>query len=346
MMPANSIKKVDPMSDDVTLSPQEARDLARTALMRVGMVEAAATALAGATVDAEMAGKSAVGFAHLTDYLRSLVDGRITGQAEPRITSPVPAIVKCDAMGGVAQHGFSIAHEDLVTKAKALGLAVFTVQNCYTTGELGWYAAQLAREGLVAIAATNGPALLAGAGSRLPVYCTNPLAFAAPLADGRLMMIDQASSATAYVKIREAAARGQAIPEGWALDQEGLPTTDPFAAMTGALLAFGGTRGANVALMVEVLAAGLTGANWSLDAPDFQAADASPGIGLFVLALAPQLLTDGFAARLSEQVGRLSTVYGVHVPGLDRTERQRQAESAGIVLPRQLFDSISSFRRN
>lgn len=334
------------MTDAVTLSPQDARDLARTALIRVGMVETAATALADATVDAEMAGKSAIGFAHLTDYLRGLVDGRITGRAEPLLTSPVPAIVKCDAMGGVAQHGFSIAHEELVTKAKAFGVAVFTVQNSYTTGELGWYAAQLAREGLVAIAATNGPALLAGAGTRLPVFCTNPLAFAAPLADGRFLLVDQASSATAYVKIREAAARGETIPAGWALDQEGEPTTDPFAAMKGALLAFGGTRGANVALMVEVLAAGLTGANWSLDAPDFQAGEASPGVGLFILALAPQLLADGFSTRFADQVERLSSIYGVHIPGLDRVERQRQAESGGIVLPRQLFDSISSFRRN
>lgn len=331
------------MTDDVTLSPADAHELARTALMRVGMVEAAAAALASATVDAEMAGKRPVGFAHLTDYLRSVVDGRIAGRAEPLITSPVPAILKCDAMGGVAQHGFSIAHEELVTKAKALGIAIFTARNSYTTGELGWYAARLAQEGLVAMAATNGPTLLAGAGSRLPVYCTNPLAFAAPLDDGRFVLIDQASSATAFVNIRAAAARGEAIPDGWALDQDGEPTTDPFAAMQGALLAFGGARGANIALMVEVLAAGLTGANWSLDAPDFQAGDASPGAGLFVLALAPQFLADGFSSRLAAQVERLSGQFGVYIPGLERAERQRQAESDGIVLPRQLFDSISSF---
>ena len=98
------------MTDDVTLSPAEATDLARTALMRVGMIEGAAIALAGAIVAAEMAGKQPVGFAHLTDYLRSLVDGRIAGRAEPLLTSPVPAILKCDAMGGVAQHGGSVAN--------------------------------------------------------------------------------------------------------------------------------------------------------------------------------------------------------------------------------------------
>jgi (2R)-3-sulfolactate dehydrogenase (NADP+) len=334
------------MTDDVTLSLEDARRLAKTALTRVGMAEAAASALSRAIVDAETAGKPAVGFSHLTDYLRGLVDGRIDGRAEPLITSPVPAILRCDAMGGVAQHGFAVALEELATKAKTFGIAIFASHNSYTTGELGWYAAELAAEGLVVLAATNGPALLAGAGARLPVFCTNPLAFAAPLANGRFVLIDQASSATAFVKIREAAARGEAIPENWAIDQDGAPTTDPFAAMEGALLAFGGTRGANIALMVEILAAGLTGANWSLDAPDFQAGDASPGAGLFVLAISPQLLSVDFAARLTAQVERLSTEYGVHIPGISRMEAQRQAESAGIVLPRQLFDSISSFRRN
>lgn len=334
------------MADDVTLSTREAIELAKTALMRVGMAEPAALALAQATVAAETAGKPAVGFAHLTDYLRSLVDGRIAGKAEPLLTSPVPAILKCDAMGGVAQHGFAIAREELVSKAKTFGIAVFTVCNSYTTGELGWYAASLASDGLVAIAATNSHAVLAGAGSRSPVYGTNPLAFAAPLEGDDILLIDQSSSATALVNVRDAAARGASIPDGWAIDQDGQPTTDPFAAMQGALIAFGGSRGANIALMVEVLAAGLTGGNWSLDAADFQAGETSPGVGLFVLALSPQLFADHFSTRLSEQAGRLSADHNVHVPGQDRMKRQRAAESAGIRLPRQLFDSISSFRRN
>ena len=144
----------------------------------------------------------------------------------------------------------------------------------------------------------------------------------------------------------EAAVRGEPIPDTWAVDPDGRPTTDPFAAMQGALTAFGGSRGANIALMVEVLAAGLTGGNWSLDAADFQAGAASPGVGLFVLALSPYLFADHFSARLSQQAERLSADYGVYVPGLGRLKRQHEAETSGIVLPRQLFDSISSFRRN
>jgi len=258
----------------------------------------------------------------------------------------VPAVMKCDAMGGVAQYGFEIAREELAAKARTFGLAVFAAHNSYTTGELGWYAGRLAEEGLVALAATNPPALMAAAGSTRPVYGTNPLAFAAPLSDGRIVLADQSSSATAFVSIRAAAERGEPIPEGWALDGEGRPTTDAGAALKGALLAFGGARGANIALMVEVLAAGLTGAHWSLDAPDFLSGSVSPGSGLFVLAIAPQVLADDFPRRLTAQIERLSGEYGVHVPGLGRLEAMRRAESHGIVLPRQLFDSISSFRRN
>ncbi|MFC3075341.1 Ldh family oxidoreductase [Shinella pollutisoli] len=333
------------MTDDVALTLAEAFDLARSALQRLGMSEQAARALSRATVDAEAAGRPAVGFAHLADYLKALAEGRIDGRAEPLVTAPVPAVMKCDAMGGVAQYGFEIAREELAAKARTFGLSVFAAHNSYTTGELGWYAGRLAEDGLVALAATNAPAMVAAAGGSGPVYGTNPLAFAAPLSDGRILLVDQATSATAFVNIRAAAARGEPIPEGWALDEGGRPTIDPLAALKGALLAFGGARGANIALMVEVLAAGLTGANWSLDAPDFLSGSASPGCGLFVLALAPQVLAENFAGRLTAQAERLSR-HGVHVPGLARTEAKRQAESRGIVLPRQLFDSISSFRRN
>lgn len=329
----------------VALTLPEALTLATSALLRAGASEALARSLARAVVDAEAAGKQAIGLAHLPDYLDALACGRIDGNAEPLITSPIPALVRCDCRGGIAQLGFDRAIDDLVAKARSFGVTLYASQNSFTTGELGWYAVRLAEAGLVALAATNGPALIAGAGSRKPIYCTNPLAFAAPRADGPPLLIDQASSATAFVKVRQAAERGEPIPEGWALDAEGNPTTDPKAAIGGALLAFGGARGANIALMVEVLAAGLTGANWSLDAPDFRAGSDNPGAGLLIIAIAPQLLASDFESRLARQLERLSRDYGVHVPGEARRTARQLADSAGITLPVALFDSITSFRR-
>ncbi|TIT45351.1 MAG: Ldh family oxidoreductase, partial [Mesorhizobium sp.] len=210
-----------------------------------------------------------VGLSHFIDYLEALEAGRIDGKAEPVITRPALAIYLSDARGGLAHTGFDRTIDGLAKAARLFGVAIFSQKNAYTCGALGYFTGRLAAQGLVSFAATNGPAVLAGSGSVKPVYCTNPMSFAAPAADGAPLVIDQSSSATAFVNIRKAAEEGKKIPEGWALDVSGNPTTDPAAAMKGAMLAFGGQRGANIALMVEVLAAGLSGANWSLDAPWF-----------------------------------------------------------------------------
>ncbi|QRM56349.1 Ldh family oxidoreductase [Sinorhizobium sp. BG8] len=331
-------------AETIILPVRDAIALARSALLSAGASEAMAAVLARATIDAELVGKPSVGLRHLVVFLESLRAGRIQGHAEPLITSPVPALMKCDSGGGISQLGFEIAFDELVTKARTFGLVIFTSHNGYTTGELGWYTARLADAGLAALAACNGPAMLATPASRRPVFCSNPLAFAAPRANGPPLVIDQASSATAFANIAEAAEREEAIPPGWAVDESGEPTTDARAAIRGALLAFGGSRGANIALMVEILAAGIGGANWSLDAPDFRSGERSPGAGLFILAIAPQLLAGDFESRLGTHLDRLSDEYGVHVPGAGRLAAREKAEREGISLPRQLFDSISSFR--
>jgi (2R)-3-sulfolactate dehydrogenase (NADP+) len=317
---------------------EEARELALRAAMGAGASLAVATSLTEATLAAELAGRSAVGFAHLPDYLDGFASGRISGTAEPDIDRPVPAVIRIDARGGIAQRGFDLAFDDLRTRAATYGVAILTQHNSYTAGELGYYARRLAEAGLVAFAASNGPALTAAGASREAVFGTNPLSFGAPLAGGPPLVIDQASSATAFVNVRRAAEAGEAIPEGWALDQDGTPTTDAREAVKGMLLAFGGARGANIALMVEVLAAGLAGANWSLDAPSFADGCRSPGVGLFVLALDPRLFAPDFAVRLAGQAERLSAK-GVHIPG-------RRGAAGGIDLSPSLVAAIEKYARD
>ncbi len=336
------------MNATATLGLAEALALAENALTAAGAGPAMAASLARATVDAERRGKPAVGFAHLVDYLESLVAGRINGNAAPKRKDPAPALIAMDADGGIAQLCFDRAIDDLCRKAETFGLSLFSLSNSFTTGELGDYALRLAERGLVAFAATNGPALIAGSGGAKPVYCTNPLAFAAPRADGPPLLIDQSSSATAFVNIRNAAAAGEDIPPGWAVDAAGQPTTDARAALTGAMLAFGGARGANIALMVEVLAAGLSGANWSLDAPDFMSGARTPGCGLLVIAIAPALLDPQFEARLGDQLARLESQYGIHIPGKPRSDTGATSETAApktqvIHLPSALLHRISAF---
>jgi (2R)-3-sulfolactate dehydrogenase (NADP+) len=314
------------------LSLKQATDLAERACRAAGAGDEAARSLARATVSANAHGKGSSGFSHLIDYLTALRADRIVGNAEPLVTSPAPAAILCDARGGIAQLGFDRVFEDLRRRAETLGIAVFAQKGSYTTGELGYYPRRLADAGLVALAATSGPALMTVAGVKTPIYCTNPIAFAAPLDQGPPLLIDQASSATAFVELRRYADRGESLPPGWAVDAEGLPTTDPTAAMRGALLAFGGARGANIALMIEVMAAGLAGANWALDAPSFTKGDLSPGAGLLVIAIAPPLLAPDFGRRLRLQLERLAKL-GVHIPG-------RRVAATEIELPDALVAEI------
>ena len=137
----------------------------------------AAHSLARATVSANAHGKGSSGFSHLIDYLAALREGRIDGDAEPLLTSPVPAAIHCDARGGIAQLGFDRAFEDLRRRAETFGLTLFAQCGSYTTGELGYYPRRLAEAGLVALAATSGPALMTVAGAKDPRLLHQPHRF-------------------------------------------------------------------------------------------------------------------------------------------------------------------------
>ena len=325
------------------LSLDQATGLCRMAVLGAGASEEVARSLAAATVAAEAEGNAAVGLSHLIDYLEALDAGRIDGKAEPVVTRPALAVYLSDARAGIAHTGFDRTIDDLAKAARLFGIALFSQRNAYTCGALGYFTRRLAEKGLVALAATNSPALLAGAGAARPVYGTNPLSFAAPSAGGPPLVIDQSSSAAAFVKIREAARAGEKIPEGWALDEAGRPTTDPATAMKGALVAFGGNRGANLALMVEVLAAGLSGANWSLDAPSFTEGTQTPGSGLFILAVEPKLLDARFERRMADQLERLRRRYGVHIPGRAGADASQGAATRGLIVPKEVVARISEF---
>nr|WP_245408470.1 Ldh family oxidoreductase [Zhengella mangrovi] len=298
----------------IAISEAVMGDLSEKACLACGASPAMAASLVAATLSAEQAGRHEVGLAHLLDYLQSLKDGRIDGQADPVIEKPLPAVIRADARHGIAQLGFDRAFDDLVAAAETCGIALFTQKNSYTAGEIGYYVRRLAGRGLIALAFANAHAMMAPAPGADRLYGTNPLAFAMPVEGSDPLVIDQATSATAFVTIAKAASEGRSIPEGWAVNARGMPTTDPAEAVLGALLPFGGYKGANMAIMVELLAAGLSGSLWSADARNFRSGPAAPDTGLTVIGIAAGSGDDGLGKRVAAQMQRLSAA-GVHVPG-------------------------------
>ena len=162
--------------------------------------------------------------------------------------------------------------------AHRYGLAVFAQQRAFTCGPLGWFTERLADAGLVAVATAVAPAVLAAGPGTGRVFGTNPMAYSVPRPGRPPLTVDQASSSTAFVSVRDAAAQGTPLPEGWAVDADGRPTTDPEAALAGALLPFGGYKGANIALLVELLSS-MAGGNWAMDAPPWDTGSRSPRSG-------------------------------------------------------------------
>lgn len=354
---------------EITVSFTEALAVAVAALKARGASAAHAQATGRAVVTAEAEGNRAVGLSHLFTYGDALRDGRAAGDAEPLIEEVTDSLTRVDACEGLPHLGFERALPRLVEGAESHGVAVFALRNGFPCGALGYFARLIAEaHGLTALAAANaGPAVMAASGGSTPVYCTNPLAFAVPTGpageEAPALVIDQASSSASLAKIRAAAEAGREIPEGWALDPAGRPTTDARAALAGTLLPFGGARGANVALLVELLAAALTGANWSQDAPPFNRGKKSPGAGLFIIAVdqsatsgavragpeGPRAETPKNASR--EKIGDFFTdrivawISGVeadnaHLPGLAKGETLAHARHRGFSVDAQLWAKI------
>lgn len=293
-------------------------ELCIAAARKCGASQEAAVSLAAATIHAQESGKHALGILHFFDYLNAMKGERLDGAAQIAITRPAAAMMVADAGGGIPHVAFDHAFDDLVLTATRFGVCVFSQRNSYTCGALGYFAERVAAQGLVCIATTNSSAHMAAGGSRGAVFGTNPLAFAVPLGPGkRPFAFDQASSQTALVNVREAARENGAIPAGWAVDSSGSPTTDAGEALLGALLPFGGYKGANIAMMVEMLST-MSGASWSLDAGSFDTGNRSPSVGMFVVALDPGILDPAHTERVEALLDRLRHDYTMSLPGDSR----------------------------
>jgi (2R)-3-sulfolactate dehydrogenase (NADP+) len=202
---------------------------------------------------------------------------------------------------------------------------------------------RLAEQGLVALAFTNSPAAMPVPGGRRPLMGTNPIAAAFPRRAAPPLVIDMALSEVARGKIMVAAKEGRPIPEGWALDAEGRPTTDAKAALSGAMLAMGGTKGALLALIVELLCVALTGAAFGFEADSFfQDEGNRPRLGQALLVIDPGALAgaDGFGARIETLIAAMLADEGVRLPGAKRDAQSARAGADGLEIPDAVLEKI------
>ena len=335
---------------DVTLTLDEVYQLTVDTLTALGASDDNAVAIAEVITAAERDDCKSHGLFRLPGYGVGLRNGRINGQSKPEVTELAPAVIAVDAQGGYAPLAFKTGQPVLAERARSQGIAAMPLNNSYHFAALWYEAEALAMDGLVAFAYVNSRSYVAPAGGNKPIFGTNPMAFAWPRAGRPPLVFDQASSASARGEIMIHNRDGKKIPEGWAVDADGKPTTDPAAALAGAQLPFGGYKGSAVALMVELMAAGLPRGSFGYESAADDPKDGAPAKGgEVVIAIDPaRFVADGDAGASFDHAevlfGHILEQDGTRLPSDRRYEARKRTPTDGIKIPQQLYDDIKSLR--
>jgi LDH2 family malate/lactate/ureidoglycolate dehydrogenase len=223
-----------------------------------GVPPAAAGSVADGLIAADMEGQPSHGLMLLTMYLDRLQGGSVSPTGEGRIVSDSGGSIVIDAQNALGQVTSERAVALAIERARQHGIAAVAVRNAFHFGAAGRWARMIAEAGCVGLAFSNTRPLMPAPGGAERVVGNNPLAIAVPAAGSHAIVVDLALSAGVMGKIRLAEANGESIPDGWATDADGVPTTDPAQAIRGMLLPAGGPKGFALAAMIDILCGGLS----------------------------------------------------------------------------------------
>lgn len=325
------------------LTLAEAEALVLKALHASGVADENAGPVAAALVAAEAAGQGGHGLRRVPAYTAQARAGKVDGKVRPTATLARPGVLRIDAGNGFAYPALDLAIEKLPNLARSQGIAAASIHRSHHAGVMALTVERLADQGLAALMFANAPASMAPWGGRKPLYGTNPIAFAVPVPGEDPIVIDLALSKVARGKIMAAAQKNAPIPDDWAFDVDGNPTTDSHAAMAGTMAPLGGAKGAALAMMVEILSAGLTGANYAWESSSlFDDKGAPVALGQMIIAIDPSATGEGTAERLKDIAGELGAQEGVRVPGRRGQTSRRAAIETGLDIEDDVIHAIEA----
>jgi (2R)-3-sulfolactate dehydrogenase (NADP+) len=329
---------------DKTLSLEAATRFVSREFQKRGTSRPVALSVAKALVAAEADGLKGHGLQRVPTYLTMVKSGKAKGDARPVATRPRPAVLVVDAVDGFAYPAIDLALKRLPAIAKKQGIAAASITRSNHCGVAGHHVEKLAEQGLVAMLFANTPAAMAPTGGNKAVYGTNPIAFAAPLAGRAPVVVDLSLSKVARGNLVAARQKGEAIPDDWALDPEGNPTTDPAQGIAGTMLPLGGAKGAALAFMVEALAAAVVGTHFAFEASSFlDDKGGPPRTGQLILAIDPSAFGhSGFAERMATLAKAIESQPSARLSGMRRMDLRAKAATSGIVIPGLLLQQINA----
>jgi LDH2 family malate/lactate/ureidoglycolate dehydrogenase len=320
----------------VSLKADEARALAAALLEAHDVPPQDAATTARCLVRADLRGVDTHGIVRLPGYLDRIRRGLVNPapQLEPRRVAG--AVAHLDGQNGLGFVVATRATQEAMDIARECGTGLVGVTRSTHYGMAATYLLQAVENGLAALIFTNASPAMPPWGGRREMLGTSPFAAAVPNEGGVPFILDMAPSVAARGKIRKALREGRPIPEGYALDEAGRPTTDPAAALKGVVLPIAGPKGAGLSMLMDILCGVLTGAAFAGEVGDqYKRFDRPQGVGHFMLAIRPDLFMPAgdFAARMRHLVAevkdnpRAEGFDEILMPGEpeSRTEADRQA---------------------
>jgi (2R)-3-sulfolactate dehydrogenase (NADP+) len=317
--------------------------LASTALKRAGANDGMAEAAARHLVHAEEQGLPTHGMSRVPFYCGMLRKGRADGAAQPAMVTERAGVCLIDNRDALPYVAAQWAIDEVIQRARRNGIAFAGIRNSAHVGVMGIHLLAVAQAGMVGFAFTNSPAAIPPWGGKKALFGTNPVAAAFPRKGKDPLVIDLAMTTVVRGRIMMAMRKGEKIPEGWALDGNGKPTTDPKEAIErGSLFPIGGAKGAMLALMFELICAALTGAAIGSEADSFFSEEGNrPKIGQAFIAIDPSALAgmDKYFERVETVVSTMLADPEVRLPGARRFASAAAAKK-GIEVPDELIAQI------
>ena len=337
------------MTKTLQLSEKEGWNLAFNALLNHETSKDNAKEVSDALINAEFDGQSGHGLSRIPSYVEQLSSGKVNGRVSPKIISCKGSVIRIDAGHGFAFPAISLALNEITKTCKSFGIAAVSISRSHHFGQAGRHVERLAENGLIGLMFGNTPKAIPPWGGTQALFGTNPIAFSAPRVDDAPMVIDMSLSKVARGKVMLANQQNEKIPEDWAIDNEGKPTTDPKKALAGSMLPIGDAKGSALALMVEILAAGLTGSNFGFEASSFLDAEGdSPGVGQLIIAIDPSFFSgDSFAERIETIISSILEQPSTRLPGDKRLEKRKVREkSEKITISKELYEKIKALTKS
>lgn len=304
----------------VTLELDAIYKLSKDVMVANGCDPENADALADIICRAERDGSHSHGLFRVPGYIKALRSGKVDGKAKPTIKHVTPAVIQVDGNGGFAPLAQAVGLPLLADATDTIGIAALSLVGVHHFAALWPETEYLADRGFVGLACTAYMPMVAPAGSKEALFGTNPISFAWPRPGHGPVVYDMATAAMAMGDVQIAARDGHDVPSGTGLDAEGNPSNDPAVIAKGVLLPFGGYKGSAIALMVELLAAGLTGEQFSYEARATDNKDGGPPRGgEMIIGMSPNIIAGpGWQVHVEAFMKKMTSLDGVRIPGARR----------------------------